>query len=50
MYKSEENWRKIDEYFIEQLVKEDEILIEVKKSAAMNNVPPYEACPYGKEC
>jgi predicted O-methyltransferase YrrM len=42
MYKSEENWRMIDEYFIEQLVKEDEILLEVKKSAVMNNVPSHE--------
>jgi|LSQX01.1.fsa_nt_gb hypothetical protein len=37
MYKSEENWIKVDEYLIEQLVKEDEILREVKKSAAMKN-------------
>lgn len=42
MYQSEENWRKVDEYFIDQLVKEDGILLEVKKSAAMNNVPTIE--------
>jgi|SRR5690554_4790074 len=42
MYKSEENWRRTDEYFISQLVDEDDVLLEVKRNSIINDLPHHE--------
>lgn len=45
MYEADEKWKKVDQYFIDQLIKEDEILLDVKNSALKNELPAHEVAP-----
>ena len=45
MYKADEKWKNVDQYFIDHLVKEDEILLDVKNSAKRNGLPAHEVAP-----
>jgi predicted O-methyltransferase YrrM len=45
LYKADEKWKKVDEYFIDHLIKEDGILLDVKNSAQRNGLPAHEVAP-----
>ena len=45
MYESDEHWRRVDEYFIEQLSPEDETLSAVRRVSRIAGLPEVEVAP-----